>query len=269
MLSSSFILAILALTIQQQQQSLSVVAFTSISIHPAPRTIESAPPPRRRQQWRQDSSPLLSTSKSASTGLYAHENFRSIPTEQEGIPIPFVDVQGQSFIECYADSIAVVDGVEYTIGVPCDYAVAICYFDANQQLVPIEMNEPLMDDIYTIAESIVEEEFGEELVLQRTPQTLTLVGELEDDEVEDFSMDDDDDDNDDDDDDDEQVEVLLSFEQDGTEYNLVRLLDPILLVGKVDEKEPQNRVLLTPEESDKVMPILEEMFLEFRADRDE
>ena len=31
----------------------------------------------------------------------------------------------------------------------------------------------------------------------------------------------------------EEVEILVSFEEDGQEYHLVRLLDPVLLVGKV------------------------------------
>lgn len=253
--SSSLLLALFLTT----QRLSSCEAFTVAPLQ-TPTTA------RHRQQ-------PFSFSSSSSTKLYLSsqkKDFRPVPSDQEGIPIPFVDVNGKSFIECYADSIAVVDDVEYTIGVPCDYSVAICYFDQNQQLIPIELNDPLMDDIYPIAESIVEEEFGEELVLQRTPQTLTLVGELEEDEdEEEEGFEDDDDDEDEDDDGDEEVEVLLSFEQDGRQYNLVRLLDPILLVGKVDEKEPQNRVLLTPEESDKVMPMLEDMFLEYRADYDD
>ncbi len=105
-------------------------------------------------------------------------------------------------------------------------------------------------------------------MLQRTPQTLTLVGELEDDDEEEFEEDDDLSAEDDDADDEEEVEVLLQFEHRGREYNLVRLLDPILLVGKVDENAPENRILLTPEESDAVMPILEEMFLQFHEDPD-
>lgn len=108
-------------------------------------------------------------------------------------------------------------------------------------------------------------EFGEELVLQRTPQTLTLVGELEDDDDEEFEEDDD---IDEDDDEEEEVEVLLSFEHRGREYNLVRLLDPILLVGRVDDSAPGNRLLLSADESDAVMPTLEEMFLEFHDDPD-
>lgn len=98
--------------------------------------------------------------------------------DEEGVPIPFLDLEGNSFIECYADSVAAVEGTDYTIGVPCDYCVALCYFE-GENLVPVELNDKLMDDIFPVAENIVGEEFGEELALQRTPQTLTLVGELE------------------------------------------------------------------------------------------
>jgi hypothetical protein len=194
---------------------------------------------------------------------------KRVPADQEGIPIPFVDKTGNSFIECYADSVAIVDGAEYTIGVPCDYSVALCYFDDEDQLVPVELDDKLMDDLFPLAESIVGEEFGEELVLQRTPQTLTLVGELDDDDEEDFEEDDELSTEDDEaEEDEEEVEVLLSFEFKGKEFSLVRMLDPILLVGKVDPNVPDNRILLTPDESDAVMPRLEEMFLEFHDDPD-
>ena len=192
-----------------------------------------------------------------------------VADEDEGVPIPFVDKTGNSFIDCYADSIAAIHGVDYTIGVPCDYCVALCYFDDTGNLVPVELNDNLMDDKFPVAENIVAEEFGEELALQRTPQTLTLVGELEEDDDED-----DEEDYDDEDDDDdmytgeEEVEVLLSFEHRGTEFNLVRLLDPVLLVGKTDPERPDLRMLLTPEESDNVMPALEDMFLKYHEDRD-
>jgi hypothetical protein len=182
--------------------------------------------------------------------------------DEESVPIPFLDKVGNAFIECYADSYATIDGVEYTIGVPCDYAVALCYFE-GEDLLPVELDDKLMDDIFPIAENIVAEEFGEELVLQRTPQTLTLVGELEeDDEDDEEDEDDDEDDGEDQEDTDEKVEVLLSFDHRGTEFNLVRLMDPILLVGKTDPERSDLRILLTLEESDKIMPILEKMFLE-------
>lgn len=173
-----------------------------------------------------------------------------------------MDTTGDRGIDCYVDSYATLDGEEFTIGSPCDYAVALCYFEGEEQLVPIELDDPLMDDVFPIAEGIIEDEFGEELVLLRTPQTLTLVGELEEDE----DMDDDDlassvDDAE------EEVEILVSFEEDGREYHLVRLLDPVLLVGKVGDEN--TRILLTPEESDIVMPKLEAMFMSHSEEGDE
>jgi hypothetical protein len=109
-------------------------------------------------------------------------------------------------------------------------------------------------------------EFGEELVLQRTPQTLTLVGELEEDEDEDFEEGDSDEGDEDDEEDDEEVEVLLKFEHRDREYSLVRFLDPILLVGKKDPDNPERCLLLTTEESDQVMPLLEGLFLDYRLE---
>jgi len=192
-----------------------------------------------------------------------------VDEDDEGVVIPFLDLVENTFIDCYADSVANLEGVEYTIGVPCDYCVALCYYDPDGNLVPVDLNDQLMDDIFPVAENIVTEEFGEELVLQRTPQTLTLVGELEEDDDED---EDDEDDEDEDGDSpyegDEDVEVLLSFEHRGTEFNLVRFLDPVLLVAKRDPERPDMRNLLSPEESDRIMPLLEEMFLKMHSDRD-
>ena len=67
-------------------------------------------------------------------------------------------------------------------------------------------------------------------------------------------------------DDEEEVEVLLSFEHRDMEFNLVRLLDPVLLVGK--EVVAGQRVLLSPDESEKVMPELEKMFLDFHDEEE-
>lgn len=165
-----------------------------------------------------------------------------------------MEASGDGGIDCYIDGRATVDGEDYAIGIPCDYAVALCYFAGDEQLVPVELDDPLMDAVFPIAEDIIEDEFGEELVLLRTPQTLTLVGELEesDDDAGDGAAEAVDDA-------DEEVEILVSFEEDGREYHLVRLLDPVLLVGKAGDEN--TRVLLTPEESDRVMPQLEDIVL--------
>jgi len=216
---------------------------------------------KQQQQRHQTINRISSPPQAQASSSEGSSSLTRVSEEHEGVSIPFLDRTENSFIECYADSIITVEGIDYTIGVPCDYCVALCYFDDNQNLLPVELNDDLMDDIFPVAENIVSEEFEEELVLQRTPQTLTLVGELEDDDIE-FDDDDDDDDEEEYSGEDE-VEVLLTFEHRDKEYNLVRLLDPVLLVGTVDSERPDLRVLLTPEESEKIMPILENTFLKY------
>ena len=56
----------------------------------------------------------------------------------------------------------------------------------------------------------------------------------------------------------------MSFEENEREYHLVRLLDPVLLVGKGGGED--TRILLTPEESDRVMPKIEKLFLSHQDD---
>lgn len=202
----------------------------------------------------------IKSSRAKKTSKLNQNTIHKVP-EDDDTPIPFLDPLTNNYIECYADSIAIIDDVEYTIGNPCDTSVALCYFDLADSLIPIELDSPMMDEIFPMAASIVEDEFGEELVLERTPQTLTLVGELEEEEDEE----DEEEFDDDNDNEEEEVEILLSFEEEGTEYVLVKLLDPVLLVGKAAEDGNDQRcILLTETEADRTMPALEKMFLEYQ-----
>ena len=140
------------------------------------RTFVTCPaPPSFHPTIQPDLHPANSLKPSFAPLFMSGEKFEKMPDDDDEV-IAFMDVNGEKSIDCYVDSYATVDGVEYTIGSPCDYAVALCYFEGDDQLVPIELDDPLMDDIFPIAEGIIEDEFGEELVLLRTPQTLTLVG---------------------------------------------------------------------------------------------
>ena len=108
----------------------------------------------------------------------------------------------------------------------------------------------------------MEEEFENELSLERTPQTFTLVGELEEGEVdekraEESSLDEDE----------EDVEILLTFEHREKEYNLVRLLEPVLVVGKNTKGDSPQCILLSLEEADEVMPVLKELFQAYQDSR--
>jgi hypothetical protein len=91
------------------------------------------------------------------------------------------------------------------------------------------------------------------------------VGELDEDDEEEDS-DETDDDDDETYDGEEEVELLLAFEHRDREFSLVRLMDPVLLVGKTDPERPDLRLLLTPDESEKIMPMLEDAFLKYHEE---
>ena len=55
---------------------------------------------------------------------------------------------------------------------------------------------------------------------------------------------------------------MLSFEHRDKEFHIVRLLDPVLLVGINDTEKKERRILLSPKQADAVMPALEEIFLQ-------
>jgi len=183
---------------------------------------------------------------------------KQVPEEDQNI-ITLLDKKDANFIECNPDAIAIVNGNEYIIASPCDNCVALCSFSKEtEELLPIELDEELMNDVFPVAARFVADEFGDELSLERTAQTLTLVGELEMDE-------DDEDDEDENDDeassDEEEVEFLLEFEHRNKDFYLVRLLDPVMLVGKREGEDDDKYVVLSEDESAKVMPTIEEMFM--------
>jgi len=181
--------------------------------------------------------------------------------DSEPEPSLFYDATSQSYIEVYIDHIAELgDGSRFHIGVPCDYAVALCYLE-DDALVPVELGSDLMTEIFPIAETLIEDEFGDELILQNTPQTLTLVGELDLDNEEDEDEDDDDDLSEGE----EEVEMLLTFDHEDKEYTLVRLLDPVLLVARdpiSQESGVMEHEMLAPDESDTIIPELEKIFMD-------
>ena len=85
----------------------------------------------------------MSKSDNAENGLC------KVPEEEDN-PIPFVDEPSSSFIDCFADAIDQVTGVQYTIGIPCDHSITLCYFDDNGDLIPVETGGDLMNDVFLI-----------------------------------------------------------------------------------------------------------------------
>ena len=109
--------------------------------------------------------------------------------------------------------------------------MAICFFDDDESLIPIDVDDEAMDELYAVAASLLEEE---DLFLQRTATTLTLQGDLEVDE--DFeAMNEQFEDEAEEDDDTEFVEVLAEFEHKDQDYSVVRIANPFLLIAKQKE----------------------------------
>ena len=162
----------------------------------------------------------------------------------------------ESVIECYVDAIAKINDVDYSVGFPVDHAVDIAVIeedeDGEEGLTLLETDEPIMDKLFAIAKQMIEQD-DSKLALYRTPATLTLAGNL--------GMDDDEDEDNEEEDEDGVVaaDLLLSFEYEGQEYNLVKPTDLMLLVGKEDGDNKEQRVLITDEESEELMPTLVEM----------
>ena len=108
-----------------------------------------------------------------------------------------------------------------------------------------------MDSLFPICKRVMEEDNKDaKLALYRTPATLTLAGALgiDDDEIEEDSEDEED-----------EADLLLTFDYNGKEYQLVRPTDLLLLVGKQDEANQEQRILIDDAESEQIMPTLMDM----------
>jgi len=168
--------------------------------------------------------------------------------EGELEPIPFTESspttsKGEPIVECYVDAIATIDNTQYMVGHTCDHAIDIVFIDEEDELVPIEIEDDLMDDIFPMAAKAMKEEFPD-CTLRRTPASLTLEGDLGEEDEED---------------DEATAELLVTFEYDGTEYNVVRPFDLMLLVATTDENNPEQNILIDDEKAEEVMPTLMEM----------
>jgi len=181
------------------------------------------------------------------------DKIQMVSPDEDLEPIPFTDGSG-NVIECYSDATATIRGVEYTIGHVCDNAMDIVFMDEQDELVPIEVEDDIMDEVFPIALTSLEQEFPGEFTLLRTPATLTLIGDLGGNDEEG-----DDDQKEEEDEDEATAELLLSFEHKDKTYSLVHPLDLMLLVGTVDTKSPDQRILISDEQAEQVMPTLMEM----------
>jgi hypothetical protein len=159
-------------------------------------------------------------------------------------------------LTCYIEHSLAVEGSEYLFLVPVDSPVEIFVWndEEDEDLADATLleDDDEIDSIFSDAQAVLAEQ---NLTLKRTAYTLTVAGELpaineddiltielEDDEVEQ---------------DPEQFQLLASFYHEEQEYGIYT---PVELVPFLAQRNNAGQpVLLSPEELEKVQPLLEEL----------
>lgn len=132
-------------------------------------------------------------------------------------PVILRDVDRGRAIECYTHSHARLsggdDGAQYIVCTPCDPCIEICEVGVDDEVYPLQEEDDRMDSLFPIAAGLLEED---DLFIVRSAATLTLQGDLEVDGEDETAED----------------EELASFEYEGAEYVILRIVAPLLLVAK-------------------------------------
>jgi hypothetical protein len=172
--------------------------------------------------------------------------------------VPTVVVQdgkGKELL-CFLEQLIPLDGQDYALLTPVD--TPVCLFRLGNQEEPELMeSSEASEPILSTAEVVLQEH---DLTLVRSAVTLTVAGELDEPDPEEFDTDEEDDD----DEDAETYELLVSFMVAEQEYGLYIPLDPFFVVARMQNGKAQ---LVEGEEFDRVQPRIEAE-LEERESRD-
>lgn len=176
------------------------------------------------------------------------------------------DDDGRSIL-CYLERSLMLEGQPYGLLQPVDSpAVIFGWKDNGEVPFPIEAEEEL-NRLFPTAKAVLEEQ---NLTLLQTAVTLTVEGDLPDLEEEDESegndqngaehrRSDEDEDDEDAEDESEEFQLLAIFYYKEQEYGVYTPLDPFLIVTRLENNEPK---LISPEEFEKIEPMLEEVLAE-------
>lgn len=161
-------------------------------------------------------------------------------------------------LDCYVEHSLAIDDTEYLLLLPVDSPIEIVAWDEDDdEDVPTLLNydDAEIDDIFSDAKAVLAEQ---NLMLKRTAYTLTAEGEIppmDEEEVLASEPEDEDDELES-----EELQLLASFYHEEQEYGIYTPLDPVLFFAqrnKAGEAE-----LLSPEEFERVQPVLEELLFE-------
>jgi hypothetical protein len=151
---------------------------------------------------------------------------------------------------CFLEQLIPLDGHDYALLTPVDTPVSLFRLSDDEEpelLEGLDASEPIL----STAEVVLQEH---ELTLVRSAVTLTVSGELEEPDPEEFDEDEDEDEDDAEDDDAENYELLVSFMVTDQEYGLYIPLDPFFVVARMEDGHAQ---LVEGEEFERIQPRIE------------
>ncbi|MGB7563363.1 MAG: DUF3727 domain-containing protein [Prochlorococcaceae cyanobacterium] len=160
------------------------------------------------------------------------------------VPTVLVRDSGRELL-CFLEQLIPLDGHDYALLTPVDTPVCLVRLedDAEPEVIEsVDAAEPIL----SVADVVLQEH---DLTLVRSAVTLTVSGELEEPDPDDF-----DDEEDDLDDDTDAYELLIQFRADDQEYGLFIPLDPFFVLARITDGEA---VLVEGEEFERVQPRIE------------
>ncbi len=170
-------------------------------------------------------------------------------------PVILTDDTGRQ-LACYIEQSVEVEGKEYILLLPVDSPIEIFAWeeDSEDEAMLVEDDETI-EKIFPIAQAVLAEQ---DLTLKRTAFALTVAGELppvNEDEILTLEIDDEATQLEP-----EELQLLANFYYEEQEYAIYTPLDPLLFFGRINHQgKPE---LLSPEEFQKVQPLLEEQLFD-------
>ena len=152
------------------------------------------------------------------------------------------DSSGRQLL-CFLEELIPLDGHDYVLLTPVDTPVCLFQLTDDEEEPKLIDTVDATEPILSIADVVLQEH---DLTLVRSAVTLTVSGELEEPDTDDF-----DDDDETDPEDSETYDLLVSFVVDEQDYGLYIPLDPFFVVARM---EGSDAVLVEGEEFERVQP---------------
>jgi hypothetical protein len=155
------------------------------------------------------------------------------------------DSSGRQLL-CFLEQLIPLDGHDYVLLTPVDTPVCLFQLTDDEEEPKLIDTVDATEPILSIADVVLQEH---DLTLVRSAVTLTVSGELEEPDPDDFE-----DDDESDPEDSETYDLLVSFVVDEQDYGLYIPLDPFFVVARM---EGSDAVLVEGEEFERVQPRIE------------